>query len=120
VLLFTDQDRPGAAGFSLALSAGEGLLLAEVARLEALGAVVREKWHRGGGVGTVWLADPEGNTFCVDPGREEAESRLLSPEGRAEPEPFWDDAHQPSGAGRTVAWVRVAGRPGGLEHRGRE
>jgi catechol 2,3-dioxygenase-like lactoylglutathione lyase family enzyme len=38
----------------------------EVARLVELGATVIED-HRGdGGLGWVWLADPEGNDFCVE------------------------------------------------------
>jgi predicted enzyme related to lactoylglutathione lyase len=105
-LLFTDRPEPsGPVVLPVELIARGESLLAEVARLEKLGAVVREKWHRGAGVGTVVLADPEGNTFRLDPGLLEAERRLLAEEGRAEAEPFWDDAtrHAPSGTQVTVS-----------------
>jgi predicted enzyme related to lactoylglutathione lyase len=38
----------------------------EVDRLVALGATIVEDHRTDGGLGWVWLADPEGNDFCVE------------------------------------------------------
>jgi hypothetical protein len=43
----------------------------EVERLIGLGAVVVEDHRTPEGPGWVWLADPEGNDFCVERGAEE-------------------------------------------------
>lgn len=43
----------------------------EVARLIALGATLVEDHRTPDGTGWVWLADPEGNDFCVERSREE-------------------------------------------------
>jgi catechol 2,3-dioxygenase-like lactoylglutathione lyase family enzyme len=43
----------------------------EVARLIALGATLVEDHRAADGTGWVWLADPEGNDFCVERSREE-------------------------------------------------
>lgn len=40
----------------------------EVARLEGLGATVVEDHRRPDGTGWIWMADPEGNDFCVERG----------------------------------------------------
>ena len=49
----------------------EGARDEEVARLLELGATVVEDHRTPDGAGWVWLADPEGNDFCVE--RNEAE-----------------------------------------------
>ena len=38
----------------------------EVARLQGLGATIVEDHRNGDGSGWVWMADPEGNDFCVE------------------------------------------------------
>jgi len=38
----------------------------EITRLLALGATVVEDHREGDGTGWVWMADPEGNDFCVE------------------------------------------------------
>jgi predicted enzyme related to lactoylglutathione lyase len=38
----------------------------EVARLQGLGATVVEDHRNDDGTGWVWMADPEGNDFCVE------------------------------------------------------
>jgi predicted enzyme related to lactoylglutathione lyase len=43
----------------------------EVARLLELGATVVEDHRKADGSGWVWLADPEGNDFCVERGAAE-------------------------------------------------
>jgi predicted enzyme related to lactoylglutathione lyase len=43
----------------------------EVERLIALGATLVEDHRTGEGLGWVWLADPEGNDFCVERGAAE-------------------------------------------------
>jgi hypothetical protein len=43
----------------------------EVARLVELGASVVEDHRTENGLGWVWLADPEGNDFCVERGAAE-------------------------------------------------
>jgi predicted enzyme related to lactoylglutathione lyase len=43
----------------------------EVARLVALGAKVVEDHRTDEGLGWVWMADPEGNDFCVERGAAE-------------------------------------------------
>src|SRR4051812_16593285 len=43
----------------------------EVARLLELGAAVVEDHRTDDGLGWVWLADPEGNDFCVERGVDE-------------------------------------------------
>ncbi|HET8582207.1 MAG TPA: VOC family protein [Jatrophihabitans sp.] len=61
----------------------------EVARLIELGATVVEDHRTADGMGWVWLADPEGNDFCVE--RSAAErARTTPPAGyyvRAEQQP---------------------------------
>jgi predicted enzyme related to lactoylglutathione lyase len=43
----------------------------EVERLRALGATVVEDHRDDAGLGWVWMADPEGNDFCVERGKAE-------------------------------------------------
>jgi predicted enzyme related to lactoylglutathione lyase len=43
----------------------------EVARLTELGATVVEDHRTPEGTGWVWMADPEGNDFCVERGADE-------------------------------------------------
>jgi catechol 2,3-dioxygenase-like lactoylglutathione lyase family enzyme len=54
----------------------------EVTRLVSLGAIVVEdhRNHSGEGLGWVWLADPEGNDFCVE--RSAAERAGTTPSTR--------------------------------------
>jgi predicted enzyme related to lactoylglutathione lyase len=47
---------------------------AEVARLLALGATVVEDHRTDDGLGWVWLADPEGNDFCVERSADERQA----------------------------------------------
>ena len=51
----------------------------EIERLLALGATVVEDHRDGRGGGWVWLADPEGNDFCVEraPSERQPASRMF-------------------------------------------
>jgi hypothetical protein len=52
----------------------------EVARLLGLGASVVEDHRKEDGSGWVWLADPEGNDFCVE---RSADERSAQAAGRS-------------------------------------
>ena len=49
----------------------------EVERLLGLGATLVEDHRQDGGTGWVWLADPEGNDFCVERSAEERGPRSV-------------------------------------------